>query len=149
MNLPKSKKDYLYVGIQVILFAVYMIPIHIMDLNFPEWFCYSGLLIFGLSMVFGLVALLQLKTNISPFPTPVEHGTLILNGVYKISRHPIYTALIFSGFGYAIFQASLFKMIITLFLVLLFYFKSKYEEELLAKTYLGYLDYKKKTRRFI
>jgi protein-S-isoprenylcysteine O-methyltransferase Ste14 len=118
-------------------------------MHLPDWLRYIGLLILILGLVLGLMALLQLKTYLSPFPTPVAHGTLVDNGVYKVSRHPIYTALIFSGLGYAIYQVSLYKMIISLALLVLFYFKSKYEEELLTKTYSRYANYKKKTRRFI
>lgn len=149
MKLPKSKKDYLYVSIQLILFIAYALPIVIVSLHLPDGLRYIGLLILILGLVLGLMALLQLKTYLSPFPTPVAHGTLVDNGVYKVSRHPIYTALIFSGLGYAIYQVSLYKMIISLALLVLFYFKSKYEEELLTKTYSGYANYKKKTRRFI
>lgn len=142
-------KDYLYVGIQLLLFVVYFIPINLYVINLPEWLRYSGLVLLGLGVILGAVALLQLNTNISPFPTPISNGTLITTGAYRMARHPIYTALIFSGLGYAVYQASLFKGLITLLLLTLFYFKSNYEEKLLAQNFPEYQDYKTKTRRFI
>jgi protein-S-isoprenylcysteine O-methyltransferase Ste14 len=107
------------------------------------------LAILGTAIVFGIVALLQLNTNLSPFPSPLASGKLITNGVFRVSRHPIYTALVFSGFGYAIYQPSLYKVLITLILLTLFYYKSVYEEKLLRNKFPEYRDYKKITRRFI
>lgn len=145
----KSKKDYLYVGIQFVLFVAYILPIQNNSINLPEWLRYSGLLILVSGLVLGLVALFQLNTKLSPFPTPVSNSKLITNGAYNIARHPIYSALIFSGFGYALYQASWYKGLIVLLLLILFYFKSQYEEKLLSEKFSGYTSYKKKTRRFI
>ena len=144
-----SYRDYTYVGIQLLLFAIYFLPIVIFKTHLPEWLRYSGLVLLGFGVILGAVALLQLNTNISLFPTPTSNGTLITIGAYKIARHPIYTALIFSGLGYALYQASLFKGLVTLLLLTLFYFKSNYEEKLLARSFPEYRDYKTKTRRFI
>ncbi len=115
MKGPKSKKDYVFVGIQLVLFAIYLLPVYLKVFNFPEWLQYLGLVIFGLAIVFGVVALLQINIKFSPFPTPVANGKLITNGAYAMARHPIYSALIFSGIGYAIYQASVFKLLITFF----------------------------------
>lgn len=145
----KSKKDYLFVGIQIILFVTYILPIYLISIHLPEWLRYSGLFFVGLGLVLGLVALLQLNTKLSPFPTPVASSTLITNGAFAVARHPIYTALISSGLGYAIFSESLYKVLIIVSLSILFYFKSKYEERLLSQKFPAYLDYKKRTRRFI
>ncbi|MBT0606737.1 methyltransferase family protein [Aequorivita echinoideorum] len=149
MNVPKSSKDYLFVGIQLLLFAAYILKIRLVPMNLPEWLRYSGLVIVGLGVVLGLVALLQINTKLSPFPTPVANSTLITNGAFAIARHPIYTALISSGLGYALYRESLYKMLIVLLLSILFYFKSKYEEQLLLQKFPSYQNYKKRTRRFI
>ncbi len=148
INTPKYK-DYIFVGVQLLLFAGYVVPFKLTTLNLREWLRYSGLVIIGLALILGTTALLQLNTKISPFPTPVSNGKLIRTGAFRISRHPIYTALVFSAMGYAIYQESLVKLLITLVLFILFYFKSRYEEKLLGQTFSEYDDYKKKTRRFI
>lgn len=145
----KTKKDYIYVGIQLVLFVVYFLPIQNTNINLPEWLRYSGLLMLILGLVLALVALLQINTKLSPFPTPVTNGKLITSGAFNIARHPIYTALLFVGFGYALHETSWYKMLITVVLLILFYFKSQYEEELLTNHYSEYSNYKMKTRRFI
>lgn len=149
MRLPKSSTDYYYVGTQLLLFVAYVLPFDLFEISIPEWLRYSGLLVLGLGIILGIVALAQMNTKISPFPTPVSNGRLITNGVFSIARHPIYTALVFSGFGFGVYQASLFKILITLLLLFLFYYKSKYEEKLLIAKFSEYRNYKKKTRRFI
>tara|TARA_R110002072_G_scaffold61254_1_gene154502 strand:+ start:55 stop:501 length:447 start_codon:yes stop_codon:yes gene_type:complete len=147
--LPKSGKDYLFVGAQLLLFVAYAIPINLIEITYPEWLCYLGFVVLVLGTILGIVALFQINTNLSPFPTPVEKGKLITTGAYHIARHPIYTAIVVAGIGYAIFQASIYKALVVVFLLILFYFKSQYEERLLTDKFPAYKDYKKKTRRFI
>ncbi|PKP27121.1 MAG: hypothetical protein CVU03_00860 [Bacteroidetes bacterium HGW-Bacteroidetes-2] len=81
------------------------------------------------------------------FPTPKADGTLIQTGLYKYIRHPIYTSILMLFLGYSIYQNSFYKLIITLVLGVLFYFKSKYEEKQLAIKFPEYLAYKNKTGR--
>lgn len=149
IEIKPSHKDYLFVGIQLLLFVAYIVPIRLVPMNLPEWLRYSGLVVVGLGVVLGLVALLQINTKLSPFPTPVANGTLITNSAFAIARHPIYTALISSGLGYALYRESFYKILIIVLLSILFYFKSKYEEQLLLQKFPAYQDYKKRTRRFI
>ena len=135
--------------VQLVIFVAYILPLQLFYIKIPEWLCYSGLVLFGISLIYGIVALLQLNTNLSPFPSPVISGRLLTTGAFRMSRHPIYTALIFSGLGYAIYSASTYKILITLMLWVLFYYKSIYEEMLLSQKFPEYKAYKKRTRRFI
>lgn len=139
----------MFLGLQLLLFIAYLLPLSWGKIQLPEWLSYSGLVVFGFFLVFGIIALFQINTKLSPFPSPVVSAKLISNGVFKISRHPIYTSLVFSGFGYAIYLSSLFKVLITLIILILFYYKSVYEERLLSQKFSEYHDYKKRTRRFI
>ncbi|WP_299110375.1 isoprenylcysteine carboxylmethyltransferase family protein [uncultured Winogradskyella sp.] len=142
-------KDYTFVSIQLVLFLVYVLPVELLALNVAEWLRYSGLVVAISGLVIGIIALLQINTKISPFPTPVLKSELITNGAFSISRHPIYMSILAITLGYAVFEASLFKFIIFLLLWLLFYFKSKYEEQLLVDKFPQYSNYQQKTRRFI
>ena len=136
-------------GVQLLLFAAYVLPLKLYEIQLPEWLRYSGLFVLSLAVLFGVVAVLQLNTKLSPFPSPVADGKLITIGAFRFSRHPMYTALLFSGFGYALYNISLYQLLITGFLFLLFYYKSDYEETLLMRKYPEYNTYKKSTRRFI
>jgi len=142
-------KDYTFVSIQLVLFLVYVLPVEVLVVNVATWLRYFGLVFTILGLVLGTMALLQINTKISPFPTPVLKSELITNGAFSISRHPIYTSILAMTLGYAVFEASLFKFIIFLVLWLLFYFKSKYEEQLLSEKFSEYSNYQQRTRRFI
>ncbi|WP_179352127.1 methyltransferase family protein [Winogradskyella vidalii] len=144
-----TKKDYIFVVIQVLLFVAYVVPIKIIAIDLSEWLRYSGLIMAVMGFIFGGIAVLQINTKLSPFPTPIAGAKLLTNGTYAIARHPIYTSILAITLGYAVYEASVFKLIIFLALGFLFYFKSIYEEQLLLNTFSEYSTYKTKTRRFI
>lgn len=146
--MQKDKKGIVYVLIQFILFALYMLPIFDFKI-----FCFSSIrypflivTIFGVIIIFG--SILQLRNQLSPFPVPLEDGVLIQNGFFRFFRHPIYSGILISSFFYALYSCSGSKMIISIGLLILFYFKSSYEEELLFKKYTEYNKYKKRVGRF-
>ena len=95
------------------------------------------------------LALLQLNKNLSPFPTPKESSSLLQSGLYKFIRHPIYTGIILLFSGYSVYQNSVYKLLVSVVLVILFYLKSIYEEERLEQTFPNYKNYKTKTGRFL
>jgi len=146
MKLPL--KDYLFVGFQFFLFAVYLFNISIFPFSLPEYISILGIVICGLGVVVLVLALLQLNTNLSPFPSPKTNSELIQTGLYQFIRHPIYTGILLMLFGFGIYQSSPYKLGITLILFILFYFKSNYEEQRLISKYDDYSVYKKITGRF-
>lgn len=143
----KSWKDYLFVSIQFLLFGLYAFDF-LPPFKIPQLVKYIGLIFSILGFIIALLSVVQLNKNLTVFPTPKTDSELITFGMYKFSRHPIYTGLILFTFGYAIFKASLFKVLIALVLLLLFYFKTNYEEQKLLQKFPNYKDYKKKVNRF-
>ena len=97
----------------------------------------------------GIISVYQLNRNLTPFPKPKSNAELVTKGLYKHIRHPIYTGILLFLFGFALFNESLYRIIITAILLLLFYFKSKYEEQQLTVKYSDYPSYKKTTGRFL
>lgn len=146
--MKKTYKDYLFVGIQFFLFFMYVLPVSFRDFKL----LYSIKFIGGIVSLFGglvlLFALLQLNTNLSPFPSPKRSAFLVKTGMYKYVRHPIYSGIILLFIGYAVYKASVYKMIIALLLLGLFYLKSKYEESKLKLHYKEYSQYCNETARF-
>ena len=107
-----------------------------------------GLLIAVFGGIIIILALLQLNKNLTPFPTPKNNTILLQNGLYKYMRHPIYTGIIFLFTGYSMYQNSFYKLGISLLLVILFYFKSNYEEQRLEQKFPDYKLYKNKIGKF-
>lgn len=142
-------KDKVFVVLQFLVFLLYI----------PNWsrlqFSSPFLLkIFGMSLVLvvvvlALTALLQLSDKISPFPSPVKNSVLRTRAAFAFSRHPIYTGILMAAIGVASWLGSGYKLVISLLLFLLFYFKSRYEEQKLEEKFAEYRLYKKRTGRFL
>jgi protein-S-isoprenylcysteine O-methyltransferase Ste14 len=139
-------KDFLLVTIQFLLLIAFGLmppgfgaPFLLTFLGFS--LTVSGILVLGF-------AFLKLSSNLTPFPTPKQKGTLETNGIYKYIRHPIYTGMLLTTLGIALYSASYGRLIITALLYFLFLYKSKYEEMMLLEKFEDYTDYKKRTGRF-
>ena len=148
MGKVKPSKDYLFVGIQLLLFIAYTFNFSVLKFPINAYLQISSIVVLSAGILLGVLAVLQLNKNLSPFPTPKVGGYLVTNGAFALSRHPIYTAIILTGLGYGLYQESLFKMVITVSLWILFYFKSSYEEHLLTSKFPEYSDYQAKVGRF-
>ncbi|WP_271784329.1 methyltransferase family protein [Aquimarina algiphila] len=142
-------KDIGFVVIQFCLFIIYLFDSDFLNFDVLHFIRIIGISIAILGGFLILIATIQLNTSLSPFPSPKSGANLIQNGVYRYIRHPIYTAILLITFGYGIYIGSLFKILVTIVLYVLFYFKSVYEEERLVKMFLQYTSYKKRTGRFL
>lgn len=143
--MPKIK-DFILVSIQLFLMLVYFLNFNWFSIGFIEhyvWF-YLGLL----GLLISIIALLQLNIHLSPFPTPKPNSKLITNGVFKLSRHPIYTGILIFMFCFSFWLGDGYKLCISVLIFLLFTYKSKYEESLLEIAFEDYKAYKSKTGRF-
>jgi protein-S-isoprenylcysteine O-methyltransferase Ste14 len=141
-------KDIVYVGIQFLLFVGYLFEVK--KLRFEQFEFFQFILIpfivAGIAVI--LISLFQLNKNLSPFPSPKENSELITTGLFSKMRHPIYSGILLLVFSFALYQNSGFKMLISFFLWILFYFKTCYEEKQLSLKFPEYKNYKINTGRF-
>ena len=142
----KSKnKDFVYVGIQFLLFAIYFLAEPYFSAQFEKLRFGLWLSVFGAMIV--LISIIQLNKSLSPFPSPIEGGSLITSGLYSIVRHPIYLGLLLFFLGYSIYSGSIFRIAITFLLAVLFHYKASYEETQLLDKYPDYINYSSKTSK--
>lgn len=146
--MPSNSKDYFFVGLQFLLFCGYALEFPALNFSRPQVFGYIGLFLALSGVCTGALALLQMKTSFSPFPTPTANGELVTSGMFALARHPIYASILLGAFGFALYSGSGYRIVIGLALWLLFYFKSSYEERLLGGRYPGYAEYQKQVGRF-
>ncbi len=145
---PKNVKDIVYVGLQLLLLLLFIIDIPIYTLpNILPDFIYGFLSAIALAIF--ISSILKLNKNLSPYPSPKTHSKLITSGMFKYIRHPIYTALILGFLSWSLYKSSLFQLCVSLALIIVFYFKSKYEEQLLINKFEDYKSYKNNTGRFL
>ncbi|MGS2725032.1 methyltransferase family protein [Psychroserpens sp. BH13MA-6] len=143
-----QKKDYGFVALQMILFVLYLWDFNLFEFELSFYQRASALSIAFIGMIIVAIAIIQLNTKISPFPTPRSNSELIVYGLYRYSRHPIYTGILLTCAGYAFYSNSIYKLIITTLLYVLFFFKSNYEEQQLMQKFPSYRSYKNRTGRF-
>jgi protein-S-isoprenylcysteine O-methyltransferase Ste14 len=150
LDLSKlSIKDIAYVVFQFMLFGLYLWEVNWLRFRTPNVVEIISFALMILGIAIALIAVLQLNKNLSPFPRPKDGGVLITNRLFKYIRHPIYTGILISAFAYAIYLGSGFKILIGCLLLVVFYFKTSYEEKLLEKKFSDYQAYKKSTNRFL
>ena len=142
-------KDVFYVALQILLFFTFLLNVELFsfEINVFIEIISVAIGIIGLALI--IIAFFQLNKNLSPFPTPVESARLLTNGVFKLMRHPIYTGILLIFFSIAVFQGSAYRILISALLLILFYFKTLYEEKKLAEKFPEYEAYKKNTGRFL
>jgi protein-S-isoprenylcysteine O-methyltransferase Ste14 len=141
--------DITFVLIQFVLFLLFILEIPELQVTLPNFISITGIVVAVLGSIIILIALLQLNKNLSPFPSPKSGSQLIQNGLYKYIRHPIYTGILMLLSGYSLYVTSGYKLLISLLLLVLFIFKSRYEENRLALAFKSYSKYKKTTGRFL
>lgn len=134
--------------LQFLLFIAFSFEVDSLTILFPVILFWLGVIIFVLGAFITLTAALQLNVHLSPFPSPLPGSKLIENGVYRFIRHPIYTGIILSFFGFAIISDSGYRLVIAAVLFLLFYYKTRYEEKRLIEKFPNYLEYKNRSGRF-
>lgn len=139
-----KRLDYFYVGLQLTLFLVYILLPN-KQISLPSLILYCGGILSLMGLIIIAIAILQLNKNLSPFPSPKLNSSLITNGLYGIVRHPIYSGILLACLGYALYQESIYKVLVTIALSILFHFKASYEESMLENKFPEYADYKKRT----
>ncbi|GAC1310112.1 MAG: isoprenylcysteine carboxylmethyltransferase family protein [Mucilaginibacter sp.] len=144
-----KRKDKWYVGNQLLLLTFYLFDFYSLRISLAAWARYAALTLALAGVTEGLVALYLLRKHITPFPSPLPEAVLVNHGLYKYIRHPIYGGIIAFTVGYAFYSQSLSRMVTAFGLVILFYFKSMYEERQLQQKFPGYQAYKKDTYRFL
>ena len=105
-----------------------------------------GTVLCAVALVLLLVALMTLRRVIQVAPAPREGGHLVRAGVYRVLRHPIYTAMVVLVLGLFLRRptvtVALAGSVVVVFLVV----KSRYEESLLLSAYADYAAYRARTR---
>lgn len=141
-------KDIIFVSVQLGLFGLYAFVPNLITFSVNRMGEVAGAILALIGLLMLLAAVYQIRGSLTPFPSPVKNGELITTGPYKYIRHPIYSGIILAAVGYGLQAGDASKLMISLALWLLFYFKSRYEEKMLMDFYRDYKQYRTHTYRF-
>lgn len=95
------------------------------------------------------ISLLSLGVNFGPLPHPMPEGTLVEKGPYRFVRHPMYAGLVLIACGWALVVRGRVTLLWAAVLFLVLDAKSRREERWLQERLPGYVDYRRRVRRFI
>lgn len=126
----------------------YLIPMPIL-LAYPFNLFGGILIVIGFMMALKVVLMFkQAKTEIHPFKPPQQ---LVTHGLFSFSRNPIYLAMLITLIGLWLLLASLSAGLgLMVFFWIMNTYNIPFEEKQLEKIFgQDYLDYKKRTRRWI
>ena len=96
-----------------------------------------------------VVGLVNLGRSLTPLPTPVPHGELRTNGLFRWVRHPIYSGIMALALGSAVPSGNPLTLAATVALIAWFMAKARWEERHLRQRYAGYDEYAAHTPRFV
>lgn len=149
-----GKKGEGYVVVQMVLFGLIasgpwlvgggFVPSSLSTLGRVFGF---GMMLLGVGLGFGGVV--SLGDNVTALPRPKEDARMVEHGAYRLVRHPIYSGIIISAFGWAIFMNRWFVLLMAVVLFLFFDLKSRQEERWLVEKYAGYERYRERVKKLI
>lgn len=146
--MSKQTSAWTFVGIQALLLAVLVFLPNDIGINIGSN-SNVGKALFWLGVLGILASAVTIRKSLTALPLPKEGGQIGVTGLYKFVRHPMYTSVITLSLGISVSSGSIVKYIATLALLILFYYKSVFEEKFLSKKYPDYKSYATKTPRFV
>ncbi len=131
----------------VLLFVLLFAPLAGLLSVFP-WVKVAAIIVAALGLGISLVASQNLGTALTPTPVPKDQATMHTNGLYRLVRHPIYTAVLLVASGITLYRLAWSSIILCIGAYIFFYLKSRHEEKLLIGKYPEYEKYQAVTGRF-
>ena len=140
----------LLVGGQLLLFLLLgTAPLWATEWGTPAAVTVLGALTLLGGLLLGGVALFHLGEAVTPLPEPRADATLVVGGLYRWVRHPVYSGVLAAAGGWTLLFPSSVTVAATVALGLLLHTKSGYEESLLRERYPDYDAYAARTPRFL
>jgi protein-S-isoprenylcysteine O-methyltransferase Ste14 len=139
----KSFKSFLLVLLQFVTAGYILITDKVVPDNLIL------LIIFILSLLTGIYAILIMKFNFNIAPDLKTGAIFVYKGPYRYIRHPMYATLIVSLLCLIINYFTIIRLIAFLVLFSVLFIKMIIEEKILSVEFDGYKDYILKTKRII
>jgi protein-S-isoprenylcysteine O-methyltransferase Ste14 len=109
-----------------------------------------SLLIGGFIAISGVIGFRKVKTTVNP-TKPNKASSLVCSGIYRYTRNPMYTGLLFVLIAWGCFLDNLFSLLfVFVFLLYMTQFQIKPEERVLESIFSEeYNNYKERVRRWL
>lgn len=148
-NTTNRRIGWAFVVIQMTLIAAVVVSGPDNHWSVPAWLRVMSWALFGLGFAIMAIAALGLGLSLTATPVPKDSGQLKTKGLYRFSRHPIYTGLLAVLAAVTVRSGSWWTVAAALVTLGFFHTKARWEEEQLASRYPGYEAYAVQTPRFV
>lgn len=141
-KLKPGKSSFVIILFNMILLWVTWVLLcryDIYRIDFPDIIRYTGISLTVIGIIAFLAGLFTIKTLES------YDGDLITDGIYTLTRHPMYLGFILWLIGFPLYFGALFSLILSLLFICNILFWRSLEEKELEKRFPSYQDYKKTT----
>jgi protein-S-isoprenylcysteine O-methyltransferase Ste14 len=109
----------------------------------------GGELLFLGGALLAIAGAMSLGGNLTPLPRPKDDATLVVAGVYRLVRHPIYSGLAAMAFGWGLWVNGWLTLGYALLLFVFFDLKSRREERWLREKFPEYAAYQRRVCKLI
>ena len=109
----------------------------------------GGAVLLATGALIALLAATHLGRSLTPLPHPRDDGSLVLRGLYRWVRHPIYFGVILMAFGWALYVQGTLTLVYAGLLFLFLDLKSRREERWLLARYPHYAAYRRRVRKLL
>ncbi len=124
---------------QLVSFSLFAIPAALFVSATGVYFCVAGVMSFQ-----------KANTTVNP-TTPEKTSSLVTNGIYQMSRNPMYVGFLFWLIAWGIYLESIFALLFSfLFIFYMNHFQIRIEEQFLKETFgEEFNHYRSKVRRWL
>jgi len=136
-----------WVAAQVVIGVAVIIAVLLFDnsIEAGPWLGWLGGALVVIGAVQAILGLLHLGVSLTPYPEPLQTGSLVHGGIYQYVRHPVYGGITFGMVGLALYRLSWLGLLVALGGGIFFWQKAGFEERRLLAKYPDYLDYRVRT----
>lgn len=133
----------------LIQIALLVVPEHLYLLPIPDYIRYVG----SIGLLSPIILAVSVITMSDSWRQGIDNNqktSMITNGIYKYSRNPAYVAFDLMYVGCFLLVPSVYLLVLSIIQFILLHLQILHEEKLLPKIFGSeYLDYKKRTPRYI
>ena len=109
---------------------------------------FGGVLL-ALGIAISLLACLHLGKNLTALPQPRKDAVLVVAGIYRFVRHPIYSGVLIAAFGWALWVNGWLTLGYASLLLIFLDIKSRREEIWLEQKFPEYREYRQRVRKLL
>ncbi|MFM2399223.1 MAG: hypothetical protein RL341_1380 [Pseudomonadota bacterium] len=143
---PSRRAGWWWVVLQAVLLLALVFARAAPSLHAP---LAAGWVVFGAGLAVFAAAFVALGHAFTPNPMPKPDAALAVHSIYRFVRHPMYSAVMLCGLGWAAAFGGIWHYLLCAALLLFFWAKSRAEERWLAQQYPGYAQYQRTVGRFV